>query len=347
MPLQATSGAASYDAFGGGIPPVPNFIEDVFSTTIYTGNGSTQTITNGIDLSGIGGLVWTKCRNDGVLTHRLNDTVRGITNRLFSNTTGAQSATATSITAVSSNGYTVGSENGFNQNTNTFVSWTFREQPKFFDIVTYSGSSSTQNIAHNLGSVPGCIIVKRTSGVEDWFVYHTSLGNTQYIKLNTTGAVASGFAAWNNTSPTSTQFTVLGGRTEVNAAGSNYVAYLFAHDAGGFGLSGADNVITCGSYTGNGNNNGPTITLGYEPQWLLIKQSSSSGNWWLTDSARGFTSSTNKFLLPNSSTDEITKTAPTYAKPESTGFKITSSDFDVNEGGGDYIYIAIRKGPMR
>ncbi len=239
MPLQATSGAASYDAFGGGVPAVPNYIEEVFSTWLYTGNGSVNGISNGIDLTK-GGLVWVKNRGSAQ-NHVLTDTARGDDNYLSSNTTTA--ATSGGGIYLGDGFAAIGSSVLTNSSSNTYASWTFREQPKFFDVVTYSGSSSTQNIAHNLGSVPGCIIVKRTSGVEDWFVYHTSLGNTKYLKLNTTGAEASGFAAWNNTSPTSTQFTVLGGRTEVNAAGSDYVAYLFAHNAGGFGLTGTDNVI--------------------------------------------------------------------------------------------------------
>ena len=209
---------------------------------------------------------------------------------------------------------------------------------KVFDVVTYSGSASTQNIAHNLGSVPGCIIVKRTSGVEDWFVYHTSLGNTQYIKLNTTGAVASGFSPWNNTSPTSTQFTVLGGRTEVNAAGSTYVAYLFAHNAGGFGLTGTDNVISCGSYSGS-----TTVSLGYEPQWILTKDSASVDNWYILDCQRQMTISsaggvgTDSVLFPNTSGAETTATKIT---PTSTGF-ITQ------DSAGPHIYIAIRRGLMK
>ncbi len=189
--------------------------------------------------------------------------------------------------------------------------------------MTYSGSSSTQNIAHNLGSVPGCIIVKRTSGVEDWFVYHTSLGNTKYLKLNTTGAEASGFAAWNNTSPTSTQFTVLGGRTEVNAAGSDYVAYLFAHNAGGFGLTGTDNVISCGSFTTNASGIA-TVTLGYEPQWVLIKRTDSTSEWHMLDNMRGFSQTIDAWLRANSSAAENS----TYkiATPTATGKIMSQSE---------------------
>jgi hypothetical protein len=344
MPLQATSGAASYDAFGGGAAAVPQYIEDVFSTYLYTGNGSTQTITNGIDLAGKGGLVWIKQRSPVAdYIHNLYDTARGLSGgfglRLQSNATSAQATTTGTLSSFNSNGFSLGDNVFVNNSPNTFASWTFRKQPKFFDVVTYSGSSSTQNITHNLGSVPGCIIVKRTSGVEDWFVYHTSLGNTQYLKLNGTGAAASGFAAWNNTSPTSTQFTVLGGRTEVNAAGSDYVAYLFAHNAGGFGLTGTDNVISCGSFTGSSFN----VNLGYEPQWIMFKRSDDAGQWFMLDTMRGDSLTAQSYVKANASDAESTNpAAPGYPAPTATGFYGS-----IGPSGAEYIYIAIRRGPMK
>jgi hypothetical protein len=349
MPLQATSGAASYDAFGGGVPVVPNYIEEVFSTYLYTGNGSTQTITNNIDITGKGALVWLKRRNDAGY-HVLTDTSRGAGLNISTNDTIAQYNDGQPT--FNSNGFNLINNNpDYNASASTYASWTFRKQPKFFDVVTYSGSSSTQNIAHNLGSVPSCIIVKRTSGAEDWFVYHTSLGNTQYIKLNGTGAAASGFAAWNNTSPTSTQFTVLGGRTEVNAAGSDYVAYLFAHNAGGFGLTGTDNVISCGSYTGNGSTSGPSITLGYEPQWLLIKNASTAGRYWrMFDNMRGMPVPTSggasgNSLEPNTLNAEAANDPAPI--PNATGFSLATTNSNLNGNGDTFIYIAIRRGPMK
>jgi hypothetical protein len=350
MPLQATSGAASYDAFGGGVPYVPAYIEDVFSTFLYTGNSSTQTITNGIDLSTKGGLVWLKGRTTGsTRSNHLFDTARGSTSRLLSDTTDAANTGSGSayLSGFSGTGFSLGFAGDTNFNNEAFVSWTFRKQPKFFDVVTYTGDGTVdRNIAHNLGSMPGWVMVKKTSGTGDWLVSVREINSGfNQIKLNTTAAIQEGAYGPRQAFGSDTTFNIWSGGA--NDSGATYVAYLFAHNAGGFGLTGTDNVISCGSYSGNGITNGPTITLGYEPQWLLIKESSSSGNWWLTDSARGFTSSTNKFLLPNSSGDEITKTSPTYARPEATGFKITSSDFDVNEGGGTYIYMAIRKGPMR
>ena len=346
MPLQATSGAASYDAFGGGVPIIPNYIEEVFQTWLYTGNGSTQTITNGIDLAGKGGLVWIKQR-PSTLDHSLFDTVRGATNKLSTNLTFGNSVATTSLTAFNSNGFTLGSDNDVNTSgaNNLYASWTFREQPKFFDVVTWTGSGANRTIAHNLGSVPGCIMVKRTDTTGAWQVYHRGLANTQYIVLNTTAAAATGATRWNSTTPTDTVFS-LGTDVTVNASGGTYVAYLFAHDAGGFGLTGTDNVISCGSYTGNGSTTGPVINLGYEPQYVLIKNASATGFWFCFDNMRGIaTGGTDAVLYPNggdaeaNSTDNIDLT--------STGFQIKNSAGSINGNGNTLIYIAIRRGPMK
>ena len=351
MPLIETKGAASAQGFGEfAQSAAPVYIEDVFSTYLYTGDGSTQTITNGIDLSGKGGLVWIKSRSNA-LDNAIYDTARGNTKVLFSNVTVGDSGYATTLTAFNSNGFSVdkpatGTAVGVtNTNAYTYVSWTFRKQAKFFDVVTYTGNGSNRTISHNLGSVPGCIIVKRTDTTADWQVYHRSLANTEYLVLNSTAAKATGATRWNSTTPTSTEFS-LGTDTTVNASGGTYVAYLFAHDAGGFGLSGSDNVISCGSYTGNGSANGPEITLGYEPQWVLIKSTASAREWVMADVMRGMSLTNNATLLANQSLAESTSTS--YALyPTATGFKINANGVSVNSSGATYIYIAIRRGPMK
>ena len=326
---------------------VAQYVEDVFSTYLYTGNSSTQTITNGIDLSGEGGLVWIKGRS-GATGHRFTDTVRGATKSLASNSTVAEATESTGLTAFSGTGFTIGADADYNTNAATYCSWTFRKAEKFFDVVTYTGNGTAgRTVSHNLGSVPGCIIVKRTDVAEDWAVYHTSLGNTKALFLNYTSALDTNVLYWNNTSPTSTQFSV-GSWAGVNANGGTYVAYLFAHNAGGFGEAGDQSVIKCGSYTGNGSTTGPTIDLGWEPQWVLIKQSTQSGNrWTVTDNMRGFpvTSAAQQQILQPHNTDA--EVGVMYIQPTSTGFKVVDVDADVNSSGETYIYIAIRRGPMK
>jgi hypothetical protein len=347
MPLVQTRGAASAQGFGefAQASAVPNYIEEVFSCFLYTGTGATKTITNEIDLSTKGGMVWIKNRTFAGSDHNWFDTARGATKRIKSNNTDGQLTTAGTLDSFNTTGFTLGSQSGVNFNTYLHASWTFRKQPKFFDVVTYTGTGSNTTIAHSLGSVPACIIVKRTDTTGAWQVYHRSLANTEYLSLNTTAAVATGATRWNSTTPTSTVFSI-GTDATVNASGGTYVAYIFAHDAGGFGLTGTDNVISCGSYTGNGSATGPEITLGYEPQWLMIKKAvGGTGNWQMLDNMRGIpVGSDDAALRANLTSAE----APVeYVSPTSTGFQITSTSGEVNTNTSTYIYIAIRRGPMK
>jgi hypothetical protein len=316
------------------------YIEDVFSTYLYTGTGATQTITNGIDLAGKGGLVWTKSRIEDGNFHSLFDTNRGTLKRLVTNTTFAETSIANSLQSFNSNGFSVGSSGTVNASTYNYVSWTFRKQPKFFDVVTYTGDGSAlKTISHNLGSVPGCIIVKSTSSASwNWTVYHRSLGISQKIQLNLTDAAVSENGNFGGTSPTSTAFSV--GYNATNESGGTYVAYIFAHDAGGFGASATDNVISCGSFTTDGSGNA-TVSLGYEPQWVLIKRTNGADSWYLNDNMRGMAVSGNQpNLSPNLSAAESAGGYNTY--PNATGF--TAS---VGIASAAHIYIAIRRGPMK
>jgi len=327
-----------------------NYIEEVFSTYLYTGTSASQTITNNIDLSTKGGLVWIKSRSNDT-NHALFDTARGTNKYLRSNATDAQTTAspANSLTAFNTNGFSLGSDTGteiVNYTGRTYASWTFREQPKFFDVVTWTGTGSNATIAHSLGVVPGCIIVKRTDTTAAWAVYHRSLANTQYLVLNTTATTATNANRWNSTTPTSTVFS-LGTDTTVNASGGTYVAYLFAHDAGGFGLTGTDNVISCGSYTGNGSTQ-QDITLGYEPQWVMIKRTDTTDQWIMVDNMRGFFQTADNALCANTVNAEAADVSMSGAmQPIATGFHLYNANSSVNASGGTYIYIACRRGPMK
>jgi hypothetical protein len=320
-------------------------VEDVFSTWLYTGNGSTQTITNGIDLSGSGGMVWCKARSSpsSFQDHVITDTARGATNALIPNGTFANNTGGyiSALNQFNSNGFSL---NGTptapsstfpgtwsNQNGQSYVSWTFREAPNFFDVVTWTGNGANRNIAHNLGSVPGMILVKRTDTTGDWQVYHRSNANTQYMVLNSDAVVATGATRWNSTTPTSTAFTV-GTDTSVNASGGTYVAYLFAHDTSSTGI------IQCGSFTATSGQQ--TVTLGWEPQWVMVKRSNTTQNWFMTDIMRSMNVTSTADLQPNTSSGE--QNGQSIA-PTATGFTFNASYF----GAGTYIYMAIRRGPMK
>ena len=293
--------------------------------------------------AGRGGLVWIKGRST-TSDHALYDTTRGATADLVSNSTAAQTTQAQGLTAFLGSGFSIGTLAKLNTSAAIYAAWTFAEQSKFFDVVTYTGTGVNRTVTHNLGSVPGCIIVK-SLGTGDWQVYHRSLANTQYLVLNTTAAAATGATRWNSTTPTATEFS-LGTDTSVNGLGNNYVAYLFAHDAGGFGASGTDNVISCGSYTGNGSATGPIVTLGWEPQFLIIKRASGgSGSWGISDNIRGLTvGADTRAVFADLTQAENASVAVT---PTATGFQLTTTSAQYNASGSTYIYIAIRRGPMR
>jgi len=296
-----------------------------------------------------GGMVWIKNRTGTATDHALYDSVRGVTLDIGSNISTAQTTQTTGLTAFNSDGFSIGSLAKLNTNAVNYASWAFRKQAKFFDVVTYTGNGTARTIAHNLGSTPGCVIVKRTDSTGNWAVYHRGLSSaSENIYLNLTNAAATASSIWNSTAPTSTVFSV-GTATAVNANGGTYVAYLFAHDAGGFGAAGTDNVITCGTYLGSNHRAKEIVTLGYEPQWVMVKNISSDGNSWvMTDIMRNMsvdTAAPQRWLLANSSAVESTATTDQVVAA-STGFYFNSVQSDINETGATFVYIAIRR-PMK
>ena len=325
-----------------------NYIEDVFSTYLYkpAADFTGYSINNGIDLAGEGGMTWFKARN-AAQNNIVYDTVRGSTsgspNALITNGTQAQQTAFFDYVTPTSTGFDVSFLSGGGQLTNggiNYASWTFRKQPKFFDIVTYTGNSTNRTIAHNLGSVPGTIIIKRTDIAAGWPVYHRSLGATKYIILNTANASGTYSGYWNDTEPTDSVFSLGGISGEVNATGGTYVAYLFAHDAGGFGESGEENVVSCGSFS-TAASGYVSVDLGYEPQFVLWKKTSATQNWNMADNMRGFTSSSANLLYPNLT---LYETEGALIRTTATGFEIDSAYWGASS---DFIYIAIRRGPMK
>ncbi|MHB0775429.1 DUF7483 domain-containing protein [Halomonas sp. WWR20] len=308
--------------------------EEVFSTTLYTGSGGAQTINNGIDLAGEGGLVWIKGR-DTSYSNVLNDTVRGANKNIYTDVTNAENPTSF-INSFRSSGFNI---TGFAQvgaNGNNYASWTFRKAPKFFDIVKYTGDGvSGRQIAHDLGIKPGMIVVKRLDSIGGWLTYHRSIQSTDYLQLQSANHKSSASVFWSDIEPTDNEFT-LGLNSAVNGSGGQYIAYLFAHDPSDSGI------IQCGSYTGNGSSDGPMIELGWQPQYIMIKGSDQSSNWFVLDSQRSFTTAIgvpNKILMPNSTSSEF---SGIYAHSTASGFKMQTSSTVFNQNGGNFIYMAIR-----
>jgi len=308
-------------------------VGDVFSADLWTGNDGTTTVTNGVNLSANGGLVWIK-RRAAAVDYALLDSARSsFGNRLKINT---EAEAALSTVTAATNGFSVTSSNGaVNSSSHTFVGWTFRKAAGFFDVVTYTGTGAAKTVAHNLGTAPGMILVKITSDVDDWYVYHRSLtdDNDNWLKLNSASAQSGPSSnIWNSTSPTSSVFTV---GSSLSASGQTYVAYLFAHDVG------ASGIMQCGSFTTGGTGSATvTVTLGWQPQLFLMKKSSTGAeDWYLMDAARGMTG-TNPALYPNLTDAEGTLGNGTFP------ISATSTGMSISEGflssSSTYIYLAIK-----
>ena len=353
--LHAAAGSASGD---------PVYVEDVFSTHLFTGTQSTLAINNGIDLDDKGGLVWFKARNNA-RNHALFDTERG-NNLLYSSTNAAQSATTTAVTATNSNGFTVGSDTQVNKSGETIAAWTFAKQEGFFDVVTYTGDGNTsQTINHNLGCKPGMIIIKLLdSPGYDWPVWHKSLGANYIVRLNLTAATNNGATSggnWNSTAPTSTQFTV-GSYGQVNNNGSNFIAYLFADGdesaAQIFGDGADEAIVKCGTFTTSSTWGIANAECGFEPQWLMYKRTDDTEDWQMIDNMRGCgtrqgkwngTDDGTQYSSVSASNDQVLKANTSAAEANEGRADFHSTGFSVATGGANdtYIFIAIRRGPMK
>jgi len=220
---------------GVGAVAKKSYIDDIFSNFLYTGTGSARSINNALDVSGEGAMVWIKSRNLA-LSHQIFDTVRGATKVIASDNTYADWASTTTLTAFNNNGFSLGTNSAVNSSGDTYSSWTFRKAPGFFDVVTWTGDgSSNRQISHSLSSVPGLIMVKKTSESDNWNVYHRSAHTTSpedyRLFLNSSAAASTNDSAWNETKPTSSNFTV-GSNDQVNGNGKSYVAYVFAGGKG-------------------------------------------------------------------------------------------------------------------
>jgi hypothetical protein len=327
----------------------PNTVMDV---ALYTGNGSTQTI------SGLGfspDLVWVKMRNS-TEWHTLTDAVRGDQKSLFTNATNAED-TGRGISLLSS-GFSVDSWAAVNYNTGTYVAWTWdagsstvtntqgsitssvrANATAGFSIVTYTGTGANATVGHGLGVAPSMVIVKKRSATGAWVIGFTFSGfnwASDYFQFDTGAKRTDGAGTVFTTSPSSTVFS-LGTESGVNGSSATFVAYCFAPVVG---------YSSFGSYTGNGSADGPFVYTGFRPRWVMVKQSSASGEgWWIRDAARNTYNSVESMLAANSSGAEISSSG--YAIDFlSNGFKLRNSNPDANASGATYVYAAFAESPF-
>jgi hypothetical protein len=331
----------------------------VMDATLYTGNATGQSVTNTAAFKP--DLVWLKQRSAGVTFNLLYDSIRGATKYLSSNSTVAEGTIASSLTAFNSNGFTVGTDpsgldNGWNGLAATYVGWQWQagqgtsssntngtitstvsvNASAGFSVVTYTGTGANVTVGHGLGVAPSFIIFKRRDSTSNWPSYHQSLGNTGGVYLNGTNAFTTGVAFWNNTSPTSTVFTI-GGANEVNVSTATNVAYCWTPIAG---------FSAFGGYTGNGSTNGAFIYTGFRPRFVLVKQTDAVGNWIIWDTARSTYNQMQDYLVPNSSGAESNNVLVSI-DALSNGFKCRTSDDDINGSGNTYIYMAFAENPFK
>ena len=330
------------------------------NATLLTGTAATQVITNGAaGASFQPDMVWLKSRTN-TNNHTLYDSIRGVNNLLYPNLTNAAAAGSDQLTAFNSNGFTLGaSENANDQAGELSVGWQWKaggtavsntsgsitssvsaNTTSGFSVVTYTGTGANATIGHGLGAAPQMVIVKtRSASGENWNCWHTSLGgNTYRILLNTTAAVDTGSPTiWSSggINPTSTTFTV-GTNSGTNGSGATYVAYCWTPIAG---------YSAFGSYTGNGSTDGPFVYLGFRPRFVLLKVSSTTGDWVIYDTSRDPYNVAGLYLLPDSSAAEGGSGTPRLDFL-SNGFKLRQSGQD-NTSSATYIYACFAENPFK
>ena len=325
---------------------------DYFNTVLYqSNNGSAQSIT-GVNFQP--DFLWVKDRT-AAGGHVLVDAVRGSTKMLGSNSTSAEVTRADQVTSFDSNGFSLGADSGgfINYSTNNNVSWNWKANGQGSSntdgsinttytsanttsgcsIITYTGTGANATVGHGLGVVPKMIIVKRLDATSNWRIYHSSLGNTKNIVLNADATEATSSTMWNNTSPTSTTFS-LGSYDEVNGSSAPHVAYCFANVKGFSKVS---------SYIGNGSGDGTFNYTGFKPAFVLGKQLAGGSDWWLFDSARSPSNIANKLVYPNANAGDATNPVLDLL---SNGFKIRTSAAQFNGNGTTYLYMAFAEEPL-
>ena len=325
----------------------------VMDATLYTGTGASLSVTNAASFKP--DLVWLKSRS-AATDHKLTDAVRGTTKGLVSDSTAAETTDAQGLTAFNSNGFTVGTDTTYNNLAATYVAWQWQagqgstssntngtitstvsvNASAGFSVVTYTGDRSTtpQTVGHGLGVAPALIIFKARNNAINWLVYHQSVGNTKALYLNLTDAAFTTSGFFNNTSPTSSVFTI-NTANENNGNLYTMVAYCWTPIAG---------FSAFGSLTGNGSADGPFTYTGFRPKFILFKNASAVASWWIFDTVRNTYNVADLGLRPNTSDTETTFVTFDIL---SNGFKVRTTDSGLNGSGNTVIYAAFAESPFR
>ena len=323
--------------------------KNFFNTLTYTGDGSSRSIT------GVGfkpDFLWIKGTNY-TFNHILSDVVRVAGRILYSDTTGAEADYG--IASFDSDGWSMsGTMNAINENNRPYVAWcwkagnantSFSESGNNpggthranvaagFSIVSYTGTGAAGTVAHGLGAAPDLMLIKNRDVTDAWAVYYGD--NTDYLILNTGAATADAATYWNDTSPSSTVFTVNTAHS-VNADGEKYIAYCWRS------IEGFSKV---GSYVGNGANDGPFLNTGFRPAWCLFKGIDGTNSWRIFDNKRDVNNPNNKILYADTTAAEASTSHPLDFV--SNGIKIRGQSADFNENTENHIYMAFAETPIK
>jgi hypothetical protein len=323
--------------------PVINKPIEYFSVATWNGSGSaTATIEFGMQPD----LVVIKPRNNVAANANawvVVDSTRGTSARLSFNSTAPEWTESNNVISFNSTGITVGDSHNVNKNTTSqYVGYGWKKgATQGFDIVAITAQASgSASFAHSLGVAPKMFIIKPRTGSYGWAVYHASLGNTQYLTLNSTNAAATNSALWNNTSPTSTEFTLGSG----HAGTGTQIVYLFSEVAG---------FSRFGSYTGNGSADGPFVFCGFLPRFVLLKatDATNANDWCLIDTARKTFNPDGVGMRPNllaaEFDDSTTPSNGIIIDALSNGFKLRGTSTRTNGSGGTYIFMAFAENPFK
>ena len=322
-----------------------------FQTKLYTGNGSTQSITFDGSENMQPDWVWVKQRS-GTTNHKTSDSVRGATKALQPNDVDAEATDSNGITSFDSNGFSLGNGGDYNGSSNNFVSWNWLASGSTasnsdgsitstvsanttagFSIVSYTGNGTTNaTVGHGLGVEPKAIWFKRRDSSNNWINYFSALGTGHYLTLNLNGAQDSASGAWCTPSSTTFQLNQVFSATNTNTA--TYIAYCFAEKQG---------YSKIGSYEGtNSSSNGAFVYTGFKPAFMMVKNIDAAKDWNIYDSARDIDNPLEKKLEPNTSDAESTDLAVDFV---ANGFKFRQNGSNFNDA-NTYVYIAFAESPF-
>ena len=320
-----------------------------FQCKTYTGTGSSQAITLDGDENMQPDFVWIKVRSESN-NHELYDVVRGVTKRIYSDISNAEDTNTAGLTAFGTDGFTVNTGGAVNGSSKTYVSWNWKaggsgsanndgsinttstsaNSTSGFSISKFTATGSAATIGHGMSAIPKMIWVKRTDSSGSWQVYHASLGATKYLELQNNQEVYASSARWNDTTPTSSVFSIAG----EFLSSAVHISYAFAEKTG---------YCKIGSYQGNGNDDGTFVYTGFKPAMVIYKKSSGSENWFIHDNKRQGYNPENELLFPDLNNAEATVNRIDLV---SYGFKARTSDGGINADGSTYIFMAFAESPL-